>query len=157
MIISFFVGINEANRSWKMILLLLAANVLSSLPLIVPIFLLVFGASRGTIAADSLMADKLDAVWLMDVANYQFPGADRNRRLAGRRAVRRDGRLLSTAQHAIDRRRHRRIQFRGRIVHDAQVLGRSRSLFLEVLPADADFADLLWRRGRNLRAAAMAN
>src|SRR6266542_3671136 len=75
MIISFFVGINEANRSWKMILLLLAANVLSSLPLIVPIFLLVFGASRGTIAADSLMADKLDAVWLMDVANYQFPGA----------------------------------------------------------------------------------
>jgi hypothetical protein len=75
MIISFFVGINEANRSWKMILLLLAANVLSALPLIVPIFLLVFGASRGTIAADSLMADKLDAAWLIDVANHQFPGA----------------------------------------------------------------------------------
>jgi hypothetical protein len=75
MIISFFVGINEANRSWKMILPLLAANVLLSLPVIVPIFLLVFGASRGTIAADSLVADKLDAVWLMDVANRQFPGA----------------------------------------------------------------------------------
>ena len=75
MIISFFVGINEANRSWKMILPLLAANVLLSLPVIVPIFLLVFGASRGTIAAESLMADKLDAVWLMDVANHQFPGA----------------------------------------------------------------------------------
>src|SRR5215813_2792030 len=75
MIISFFVGINEANRSWKMILLLLAANVLLSLPVIVPVFLLVFGDSRGTIAADSLMADKLDAVWLMDVANHQFPGA----------------------------------------------------------------------------------
>jgi len=75
MIISFFVGINEANRSWKMILLLLAANVLSSLPLIVPIFLLVFDTSRGTIAADSLMADKLDAVWFMDVANHKFPGA----------------------------------------------------------------------------------
>jgi len=75
MIISFFVGINEANRSWKMILLLLAANVLSSLPVIVPIFLLVFGASRGTLAADRLMADKLDAVWLMDVVNHQFRGA----------------------------------------------------------------------------------
>src|SRR5215475_12669583 len=75
MIISLFVGINEANRSWKGILLLLAANVLSSLPLIVPIFLLVFGASRGTIAADSLMADKLDAVWFIDVVNHQFPGA----------------------------------------------------------------------------------
>ena len=75
MIMSFFVGINEANRSWKMILLLLAANVLSSLPLIVPVFLLVFGAGRGTIAADSLMADKLDAAWLIDVVNHQFPGA----------------------------------------------------------------------------------
>ena len=75
MITSFFVGINEANRSWKMILLLLAANVLSSLPVIAPIFLLVFRASRRTIAADSLMADKLDAAWLIDVANHQFPGA----------------------------------------------------------------------------------
>ena len=74
MIISFFVGINEANRSWKMIMLLLAVNVLSSLPVVVPIFLLVFGASRGTIAADSLMADKLDAVWFIDVVNSQFPG-----------------------------------------------------------------------------------
>ena len=74
MIISFFVGINEAYRGWKMILLLLAANVLSSLPVIVPIFLLVFGASRGTIAADSLMADKLDAAWFIDVVNHQFPG-----------------------------------------------------------------------------------
>lgn len=75
MIRSFFVGINEANRSWKMILLLLAANLLLSLPVIVPIFLLVVGASGGTLAADRLMADKLDAAWLIDVANHQFPGA----------------------------------------------------------------------------------
>src|SRR5262249_39157301 len=74
MIRSFFVGINEANRSWKMILTLLAANVRLSLPVIVPIFLLVFGASRRTLAADRLMADKLDAVWLTDVVNHQFPG-----------------------------------------------------------------------------------
>ena len=75
MIISFFVGINEASRSWKMISLLLAANVLLSLPVIVPIFLLFFGASSGTLAADRLMADKLDAAWLIDVVNRQFPGA----------------------------------------------------------------------------------
>lgn len=75
MIRSFFVGINEANRSWKMILPLLAANVLLSLPVIAPIFLLVFGAGRRTLAADSLMADKLDAVWLTDVINHKIPGA----------------------------------------------------------------------------------
>ncbi|MBO0724816.1 MAG: hypothetical protein J2P52_04370, partial [Blastocatellia bacterium] len=74
MIRSFFVGINEANRSWKMILTLLAANVLLSLPVIVPIFLLVFRSSGGTLAADRLMADKLDVVWLTDVVNHQFPG-----------------------------------------------------------------------------------
>lgn len=75
MIRSFFVGINEASRSWKMILMLLAANVLLSLPVIVPIFQLFVGASRGTLAADRLMADKLDAAWLIDVVNHQFPGA----------------------------------------------------------------------------------
>src|SRR5215510_514480 len=75
MIRSFFVGINEANRSWKMILLLLAANVMLSVPVIVPIFLLVFGASRGRLTADRLMSDKLDAAWLIDVINRQFPGA----------------------------------------------------------------------------------
>jgi hypothetical protein len=75
MIRSFFVGINEANRSGKMILLLLAANVLLSVPVIVPIFLLVFGASRGRLTADRLMSDKLDAAWLIDVINRQFPGA----------------------------------------------------------------------------------
>src|SRR5262245_59146545 len=75
MIRSFFVGINETSRSWKMILLLLAANLLVSIPVIVPIFLLVIAASGGTVAADRLMADKLDPAWLIDVANHQFPGA----------------------------------------------------------------------------------
>jgi len=75
MIISFFVGINEANRSWKMILLLLAANIMLSLPIAAMIFLLIIGASSGTLAADRLMADKLDVVWLIDLFNHQFPGA----------------------------------------------------------------------------------
>src|SRR5262249_46885836 len=31
--------------------------------------------SRGTLAAENLLADKLDAVWLIDFVNNQFPGA----------------------------------------------------------------------------------
>ncbi|MGH9768338.1 MAG: hypothetical protein ACREAB_12960 [Blastocatellia bacterium] len=75
MIGSFLIGINEANRSWKMIMLLLAANILISLPIVVPIFLLIVFTSGGTLAADRLMADKLDVVWLTDLFNHQFPGA----------------------------------------------------------------------------------
>lgn len=75
MIRSFFVGITEANRSGKMILLLLAANILLSLPVVVPIFLLIVFTGGGTLEADKLLADKLDVVWLIDVFNHQFPGA----------------------------------------------------------------------------------
>jgi len=72
---SFFVGISEASRSWKVILLLLAANILLALPVAVPIFLLIVMTSGGTLAADRLFADKLDAIWLIDLFNHQFPGA----------------------------------------------------------------------------------
>jgi hypothetical protein len=72
---SFFVGITTASRSWKMILFLLAANILFSLPVVVPIFLLIATTSGGTLAANSLRADKLDILWLIDVFNHQFPGA----------------------------------------------------------------------------------
>src|SRR5262249_54153876 len=75
MIGSFLFGISEANRSWKMILLLLAANLMLSIPVVVPIFLLIISTSRGTPAAARLAADKLDFVWLIDVVNHQFPGA----------------------------------------------------------------------------------
>ncbi len=75
MIRSFFVGITEANRSWRMISLLLTANILLSIPIVVPIFLLIVSTSGGTLAADRLRADKLDVFWLMDVLNNQFPGA----------------------------------------------------------------------------------
>src|SRR5262249_59098439 len=75
MIRSLFVGITEANRSWKMILLLLAANILLSLPAAALIFLLMVGASSGTLAADRLMGDKLDVFWVIDLFNHQFPGA----------------------------------------------------------------------------------
>ncbi len=75
MIRSLFVGIAQASRSWKMILFLLAANILFSLPIVVPIFLLIVQTSGGTLAADRMLADKLDALWLIDLFNHQFPGA----------------------------------------------------------------------------------
>src|SRR5262245_43686129 len=75
MIGSFLFGISEANRSWKMIMLLLAANIMLSIPVVVPIFLLIISTSRGTPAAARLAADKLDFIWLIDVINHQFPGA----------------------------------------------------------------------------------
>jgi hypothetical protein len=74
MIKSFLAGINGANRGWKIILTLLAANLLLSLPIVIPIFLLIVGASGGTLAADRLFADKLDAIWFIDLVNQQFPG-----------------------------------------------------------------------------------
>jgi hypothetical protein len=75
MIKPFLVGVNEANRNWKMILALLAANLLLSLPVVVPVFLLIVFTSGGTLAADRLFADKLDVLWFIDVLNQQFPGA----------------------------------------------------------------------------------
>jgi hypothetical protein len=75
MIGSLFVGITEANRSWKMILLLLAANILLSLPVAATIFLWIVRTSRGRLAADRMMADKIDALWLIDLFNNQFSGA----------------------------------------------------------------------------------
>ena len=75
MIKPFLAGINEANRNWKMVLSLLAANLLLSVPVIVPIFLLIIFTSGGTLVADQLFADKLDVLWFIDVLNHQFPGA----------------------------------------------------------------------------------
>jgi hypothetical protein len=75
MIGSLLVGITEANRSWKMIFLLQGANILLSLPVAALIFLLIVGTSRGRLAAERMMEDKIDALWLIDLFNNQFPGA----------------------------------------------------------------------------------
>ncbi len=75
MIRSFFVGISQASRSWKMILLLLVASIMLSLPVVVPIFLVIVLTSGGTLAAERMFADKLDLLWLIDLFNRQFPGA----------------------------------------------------------------------------------
>ncbi|MEW6212567.1 MAG: hypothetical protein AB1631_29850 [Acidobacteriota bacterium] len=72
---SFINGIMQASRSWKIILLLLAANMLFSLPMAVLVFLFVMKSAGGTIFAQRLFADNLDAVWFSDVINDRIPGA----------------------------------------------------------------------------------
>jgi hypothetical protein len=75
MIRSFITGILRASRSWKMILFLLVANILFTIPIVVPIFLLIVQTSSGTLAAERLFADKIDLKWLTDVFNHQIAGA----------------------------------------------------------------------------------
>jgi hypothetical protein len=74
MIRSFITGILRASRSWKMILFLLVANLLFTIPIVVPIFLLIVQTSSGTLAANNLFADKIDLRWLTDVFNHQMAG-----------------------------------------------------------------------------------
>jgi hypothetical protein len=74
MIRSFIIGLLHANRSWKMILLLLAANNLFTLPLVVPVFWLVASTTGRTLAADRMFADKLDIRWIIDITNNRMPG-----------------------------------------------------------------------------------
>lgn len=58
-----------------MILLLVAANILFSLPMAALVFLFVMKSAGGTIFAQRLFADNLDAVWFSDVINDRIPGA----------------------------------------------------------------------------------
>jgi hypothetical protein len=74
MIRSFIIGLLHASRSWKMILLLLVANNLFTLPLVVPIFWLVALTTGRTLTADRMFAGKLDIRWTIDLINNQMPG-----------------------------------------------------------------------------------
>jgi len=74
MIRSLIIGLLHASRSWKMILLLLVANNLFTLPLVVPIFWLVALTTGRTLTADRMFASKLDIRWIVDLINNQMPG-----------------------------------------------------------------------------------
>lgn len=58
-----------------MILLLVAANILFALPMAVLVFLFVMKSAGGTIFAQRLFNDNLDALWFSDVINDRIPGA----------------------------------------------------------------------------------
>ena len=74
MLTSFFTGLVRANRSWRMILLLLVANILVSIPIAVPIFWLIAQTSSERLAAGAMLADKLDLNWMTDLVNLRLPG-----------------------------------------------------------------------------------
>jgi len=75
MIGSLIRGLTLATVNWKMVLVLLAANIAFALPVAVPIFTLILQTAAGRTAADSMMADKLDVDWTTDVINLQMPGS----------------------------------------------------------------------------------
>lgn len=75
MIKSFLAGVRQASGSWKMILLLLVANILFALPLAVPVFLLMMQTAGGTVFAEKLYDDNLNAIWFSDLINGQFADA----------------------------------------------------------------------------------
>lgn len=66
---------SRASRSGRLILFLFVINILFTLPISLPIFLLLANTSRETLAVDKLFADKLDINWLTDLINQQFAGA----------------------------------------------------------------------------------
>jgi hypothetical protein len=72
---SFFRGMSRASRSVKLILLLHVINILFTLPISLPIFILLANTGRETLAVDKLVADKIDINWITDLVNQQFSGA----------------------------------------------------------------------------------
>ena len=75
MINSFIRAIRTATGSWNMVLLLLLANILFSIPLALLVFVLITQTAGGTLMVQRLYDDKLDPLWLIDVINEQFAGA----------------------------------------------------------------------------------
>ena len=69
MIRCFLTGIREATANWKMVLLLLIANIVSAIPLAIPVLLLFTQTAGGTIMSQRLYGDNLDAIWFSDFIN----------------------------------------------------------------------------------------
>lgn len=74
MIASLFTGLARASQNWKMVLLLLAANILISLPIAVPVFWLITQTSSERQMATTMLADTLDPHWMADFINQRLPG-----------------------------------------------------------------------------------
>jgi len=74
MIGSLIRGLRLATVNWKMLLILLAGNILVALPVAIPLVALILQTTSGTAVADSMMADKLDIDWITDLINLQMSG-----------------------------------------------------------------------------------
>ncbi|MEP7270403.1 MAG: hypothetical protein ABI882_02810 [Acidobacteriota bacterium] len=71
---SLRVGIERARRNWKMVCLLVVGSLIFAAPVATLVLTVVIPTSSGTQTAPRLLADKIDAVWLIDLVNEQFPG-----------------------------------------------------------------------------------
>jgi hypothetical protein len=67
-------GIGCATRNYKLLLLLWVFNLLFTLPLIIPVFVLIQQSTTGRGAAQRMSGDQLDVIWLIDLVNGQFEG-----------------------------------------------------------------------------------
>lgn len=74
MLRSFLAGVGRASRSWWIILLLLAVNLLVALPIVTPIFVLIVQTTSHRQAAETMISDTLDPYWLADFINQQLSG-----------------------------------------------------------------------------------
>lgn len=74
MLRALFNGLVQSIRQWRMALLMLIVTLLVAIPLSLPAFWLIKDTTRGTAVAERMMADQLDPIWLIDVANGQLSG-----------------------------------------------------------------------------------
>ncbi len=71
---SFRIGIERAIRNWKMAVLLAAASIFIAAPVALLVLTVVTLTTSGKPAANRLLSDNLDVIWLIDLINEQFPG-----------------------------------------------------------------------------------
>lgn len=74
MLASLFVGIERATLSIKLLFVLLLGNLVCAVPVALPVFALVQQTAYDRVVGQRLMADQLDAAWLIDFVNNQFNG-----------------------------------------------------------------------------------
>jgi hypothetical protein len=71
---ALFVGIERATVSIKLLFILLLGNLVCTVPVALPVFALVQQTAYDRVVAQRLLADQLDAAWLIDLVNNQFTG-----------------------------------------------------------------------------------
>ncbi|MFZ4984575.1 MAG: hypothetical protein ACOYLF_03850 [Blastocatellia bacterium] len=71
---SFYNGLRQSIQQWQMALLMTVISLLVALPLVLPTFWLIYDTTRRTAMAERMMADQIDPLWLIDLANGQLSG-----------------------------------------------------------------------------------
>lgn len=72
MLNALLTGIGSATRNYRLLLLLWVFNLLFTLPLTVPVFVLIQESTSGRPVAQRLSGELLDTAWLIDMVNGQF-------------------------------------------------------------------------------------